>query len=306
MGPSTRLPPIRTLLAFETVAKLGGVTRAAEELGTSQAAISRHIKRLEEELGIPLLVRSGRGVVLSAEGMAYWKDLGPALGMLRQAGARARASASELTVACTHEVSHLVIMPRFAQVRSALGRRARIRILTCEYQAIPAMVDAGADIVFEYRTKQPNRRATAILREAIAPAAAPDFIDRHASVLRRPPGRWSKIPRLELTKENSGWATWEHWFAAQQADCPAAPVDTFDNYVYALEAATRGDGMVLAWQGFADRYLEAGALVPLVKDWHICGPTLFACLTEAGARNPLAKTFLRFLSADLRATRKPQ
>lgn len=296
MEPVRRLPPTQTLLAFDVVARLGGVTRAAEALGTSQAAISRHIKRLERELGIALLVRDGRGVALSPEGLAYWKDIGPALAFLQQAGARARVSANELTIACTHEVSHLLIMPRFAALRRALGRKARVRMLTCEYQAVPAMVDAGADIVFEYRAHPPRRTAAAVVREAIRPVATAGFAERHARLLGRAPAEWVGIPRLALTKQNTGWASWEDWFAAQGAEPPTARVETFDNYVYALEAATAGEGMVLAWQGFAERYLESGALVPLTADWHVCGATLYACLTEAGAANPLARTGLRFLS----------
>ncbi len=48
---------LRTLL---TVLDLGGMTRAAERLGMSQSAVSWKIKRLEERVGHPLLVRDGR------------------------------------------------------------------------------------------------------------------------------------------------------------------------------------------------------------------------------------------------------
>lgn len=289
------------MLALERVARLGNVTRAAEELNTSQSAISRHLRQLEADLGVAIVARNGRGIVLTAAGQAYAREVAEALAKLREAGARARADTFELTIACTHEVSHLILMPRYADLKKALGRAAHIRISTCEYQAIPAMIDAGADIVFEYRPVRPRQLATAIAAEAIVPVAAPEFLERHRARLEATPDAWQGIARLALTKANSGWATWEDWFQAQGVDAPRAPHHMFDNYVYALEAATRGDGLVLAWRGFADRYLQSGQLVPVRPDWHACGPTLYAVATPNGLAKDLVRTCLKALSRPSRS-----
>ena len=53
---------------FYTVAKCGSLTRAAEELYISQPAVSRSIKQLETQLGVPLFTRTHRGMQLSAQG----------------------------------------------------------------------------------------------------------------------------------------------------------------------------------------------------------------------------------------------
>jgi LysR family transcriptional activator of nhaA len=50
------------------VAKLGHLTRAAEELNTSQSALSAQIRQLEERLGAPLFIREGRRLVLTETG----------------------------------------------------------------------------------------------------------------------------------------------------------------------------------------------------------------------------------------------
>lgn len=105
--------------------------------------------------------------------------------------------------------------------------------------------------------------------------------------------------RLALTKRNSGWATWEDWFAGAGAAPPSASAETFDNYVYALEAAARGEGLVLAWRGFADAYLNNGSLVRLSPDWWFSGRTLYARLTAHGASNERAGVCLRFLADGL-------
>ena len=59
---------ITALRSFITVAETGGVTKAAAQLHLTQSAVSMQLKRLEEALGQPLLLRSGRGVRLSPQG----------------------------------------------------------------------------------------------------------------------------------------------------------------------------------------------------------------------------------------------
>src|SRR5437763_149380 len=56
------------LLVFAVVARLGNITRAAEELRTSQPALSAQLKALERACGLPLLERQPRGVRLTHAG----------------------------------------------------------------------------------------------------------------------------------------------------------------------------------------------------------------------------------------------
>lgn len=56
---------IATLRSLQAVAEYGAVTRAAEALNMTQSALSMQVKRLEEVFGTPMLLKQGRGVVLS-------------------------------------------------------------------------------------------------------------------------------------------------------------------------------------------------------------------------------------------------
>jgi DNA-binding transcriptional LysR family regulator len=56
------------LLTFETVARLGGITRAATELHTVQSNVTNRVRRLEAEVGVPLFYRHSRGVSLTSAG----------------------------------------------------------------------------------------------------------------------------------------------------------------------------------------------------------------------------------------------
>ena len=62
-----RLLPLNPLRAFEAAARHLSFTRAADELGVTQGAVSRHIRALEERLGFPLFVRTAQGHVQEAQ-----------------------------------------------------------------------------------------------------------------------------------------------------------------------------------------------------------------------------------------------
>lgn len=291
-----RIPPASTLIAFESVARLGGVGRAAEELNTSQSAISRHLKYLEDDLGVRLFERLGRGVSLTYAGKTYLDIVSSALETFTAARQTLRASSCDITIACTHEVSHLLLMPVFRDMRRVIGSEVNVRILTCEYDAIPAMIHAGADIVFQYSETPPNLHSVAVVDESFVPVAAPPFVEEFDVMLKRPPADWAGVPRLALTKNNFGWATWNTWFGALDATPPQAMTDTYDNYVYLLEAAAAGMGLALGWSGFVDRYLASGALVR-ITDHLITRPTrLYAVSTRKGDFNKATRRCLEFLS----------
>ena len=64
---------------FYTVANNGNITKAAEELNITQPAISKAIKKLEEQMGGQLFVRTKRGVVLTVEGKEFYKYIKQAM-----------------------------------------------------------------------------------------------------------------------------------------------------------------------------------------------------------------------------------
>jgi LysR family transcriptional regulator, glycine cleavage system transcriptional activator len=86
-----RLPSLNALKAFEAAARNEGFTDAAAELFVSHAAISRHIKELEEYLGTQLFTRTGRGVELTQAGQRFGTQLTPLFDQLADASREAAA-----------------------------------------------------------------------------------------------------------------------------------------------------------------------------------------------------------------------
>ncbi len=84
-----KLATLKQLVAFHTVAGLGSVSRAAQELHLTQSAVSIQIASIEAAVGMPLLARTGRGVRLTSAGealygyaervLAVWNEMGDAM-----------------------------------------------------------------------------------------------------------------------------------------------------------------------------------------------------------------------------------
>ena len=285
------IPSISALAAFECVARLRGFGRAADELNTSQSAVSRHIWNLEIRIGIQLFNRDGLQISLTRSGEAFFSSVSIALEELQSAVSTASQGGREVTLVCTHEVSHLILMPRYSALREAMGRNTDLRILTTEYKLISSAVDTGAHIVFEYSHHPPLRGHVTVCKEQVIPVGTPEIIAQAKNAL----SGGSPPLLLRLKKENQSWIDWKDW----QESCPATQTwregETFDNYVYLLEAAVQGAGLALGWSGFVNRYLETGALVKLDGPWLNTGTALYARLTRFGQQSDTAKRCLKFL-----------
>lgn len=286
------LPSISALTAFEAVARRKGFARAAQELNTSQPAISRHIRNLEIRFGTRLFHRDGHDIRLTPAGEGFYGTALQALDGLQQAVDTIAKTAPEVTLASSHAVSHLLLMPRYRDLRRALGKGVELRFLTAEYHLIGAAIETGADIVFEYARTPPRREHVLICREEVKPVGTPEVIAQAVAALdgsATPPGL------LELQQKNLGWTTWSKWQAAHPQTASWSECDAHDNYVYLLEMAAAGAGLALGWRGFVGGYFERGTLAGLPVDWFCTDVGIYARLTRNGQRNDKARTCLAAL-----------
>src|SRR5579862_7057259 len=79
------MPDLRTLAIFVKVAERRSFVRAATELGITQSGVSNAIKRLEDQIGTPLLVRTTRRVSLTDDGAAFFERCRQALAAIDEA-----------------------------------------------------------------------------------------------------------------------------------------------------------------------------------------------------------------------------
>mgnify|MGYP000137181089 CR=1 FL=1 len=147
--------PLNALRMFDAAARHLSLTRAAQELHVTQAAVSQHIRNLEERLGKPLFRRLPRGLVLTDEGQALWPVVAQSFERIEQslqqvAEPRPREILS-VGVVGTFAIGWLICGLFWLRVRVSLARAER-KIKRLEHQIAPvspAAVDAGVPAVKE-------------------------------------------------------------------------------------------------------------------------------------------------------------
>ena len=251
-----KIPSISALQAFEASARLCNFSQAARELYTSQSAISRHISSLESFLEVKLFNRENRKLSLTMAGQQYYRSVASGLESLHTASIAVSNFSNPdcLTIACTHEISHLFLMPRFQQLQQHMGRNVMIRIMTFEYEDNSPLMDSRIDIKLAYqldKNVQSSHRCV-VLPEAVNPVCSPHFAANNKSVLSEPVSQWHSLPFLKIDRDNMGWATWEDWFERMRIDLSPAYISYY-NYIYLLEAAATGAGIALGWQGLIEK-----------------------------------------------------
>lgn len=253
-NPRFRLPSLSALSAFESAARHCNFSRAAEELRTSQPAVSRHISGIEADLATQLFDRQRNRVTLTADGrrlyhavVAGFQEIAGAVEELRRHPRR-----KLLTIACSYDVAHLWLMPRHDGLQKLVGTETEIRVVASEYEHQAVVQDDTIDIALSYLNPLPDGiEAVQLFDEEVFPVCAPETA-----------GAAAQAPLLHLSKRNFGWARWEDWFAQENLSVPVHEGDRrFSSYVYLLEAAADGAGLALGWAGLVERYLEQGRLV---------------------------------------------
>jgi len=172
---------IRQLRYFVRVAELRSFTRAAEDLRIAQPALSRQVRLLEEEFGLSLLHRHGRGVELTDAGAAL---LARSAGLIRDfdrltRDLHAQAGRTELqgsmTLGVPISLSRLVTMPILARCRAALPAVA-VRVVEGHSEMIADWLTSGRVELAILFGDHPRRMITSefLAREEIVAVAASD------------------------------------------------------------------------------------------------------------------------------------
>lgn len=291
------IPATSVLIKFECVGRLGSLTLAARELRTSVSSVSRCMALLEGQVGASLVERSGNAMRLTEAGRRYHDAVSAALGQLRSGAEEALdlGRGPRLVIACSHDASHLVVMPRYAQLERLLGERTRIRLLTYQRHIHELQPVEAADVVLSWQdTAAPPEDQVVFLREAVQPICSPAYLGAHEPILRGPAADWGPLTLLDIKRPNMGWATWEDWFARAGTPRSAPRFEDYDTYTQTLEAATAGRGVALGWKHCVETYLERRALVAPHGRFEPFGGGYVAWLTAKGRRNPLARRCLGF------------
>lgn len=295
-------PSSSALVAFECAARHLNFSRAADELNTSQSAISRHIAGLEDRMGVRLFIRRKKGLRLTDQGDQFYRAVVSSLETIQtvERSITSQGDKDQLTIACTHSISHLFIMPRFDALQTAMGPDIEVRILTTEYDQQPFLTDDDVDIRFVFGDGQGVARGLRrVFSEMVVPVCSRMFLERHHDILQQPVSEWAGMTFLDISKQNLGWTTWSEVASAIGMRPPdPQTLRSYTNYVYLLEAAASGQGLALGWAGLADRYIGSGALKMVPAFVHRTDHGLFAAITRRENKRSLCERALAVLGRE--------
>jgi LysR family transcriptional regulator, regulator of abg operon len=147
---------LQSIEQFIAVVDAGSIRGAARQLNMSQPALSRALQQLEEELGVQLMDRSGRGVTPTAAGSAFLSRARVAEAELRKAAEEARKAMGDGTRLLALGVSPVgasLLLPELAITLQRLHPACRIRILETTPSALLSLVrDEVMDLAVTQRT----------------------------------------------------------------------------------------------------------------------------------------------------------
>ena len=294
------LPPLSALAPFEAAARLGGFKQAAEELNLTQAAISRQIRALEEDLGVALFVRRHRAVALTEAGRRFAEEAADALSRLAAAArAERRAASSEaVTVMCELALASHWLIPRLAAFQH---RHPEIEIRLLATGDPPERVAEPVDVALQ-TGRRGERRFELVHRavETVFAVAAPGFLESGADRLSAQ--ELARRPLLHFVDRHREWVEWPAFLAAFGA-APDRPLGglRFNNYPVLAQAAMDGHGIALGWRRSLDARLKDGSLVRVSRDALSFEDGVCLYRARGAGRDPKRRAVLDWLAADLTA-----
>jgi LysR family glycine cleavage system transcriptional activator len=255
-GARRLLPPMGALNSFAAAARLGSFSRAGEEVGLTQSAVSRQIALLEDWLQSPLFTRTGRRVSLNAEGRAYAEDVGPALDRIRRATARFAGGrpTNELSIATLPSFGMRWLAPRLPR----LTARHPELVVNFAARSFPFdFADEAFDAAIHFgRPDWPGAVHDFLFRERALPVCSPDWLA--ANPIEGPADFLGKTLLFQTSRRTA----WDRWLRAAGVD---APVTTggpaFEHFLMLAQAAAAGAGAALIPSFLIEPELVAGTLV---------------------------------------------
>lgn len=250
-----RLPPLQSLLAFEAAARLGGMTRAAEELALTQSAITHQIQNLEEWIGQPLFNRVGRGVKLSAAGELFSKTVDATLQTLRDGRKRIEPYRNQDSVllACPADFAAGWVLPRLPALR-ALHPTLDVWLITRDELRDIDRIDVDLIISTQDLSNDTMVSVEWLADEAIA-VCAPTIAQQlqalplEQAVLAAP---------LIIDEYATQWAPW-----LGDLELQAQRSVTLEDTALRLQAAEQGLGLAMVPRCIASQALASGRVCAL-------------------------------------------
>ncbi|TFE36805.1 LysR family transcriptional regulator [Paraburkholderia dipogonis] len=245
---------LNALRAFEATARLHSFSAAADELCVTHGAISRHIRSLEEQLGVLLLLRNAHATDPTPEGLRLAEGLTRAFNLIQASVDQLQPG--PLTLSCSSSIMMYWLLPRLTKLHK------KHPSLELSFNTSYGEVDFSRDNI-----------SVAIRTNAIKPAKGIEpiyLVDEYIGVVCSPEymrstriAKPGDLERARLLTTNTRPAAWSNWFEASGNALANPPViaESFDHFYLLIQAAKCGLGMAAVPRMLVRDELDSAGLV---------------------------------------------
>jgi LysR family transcriptional regulator, glycine cleavage system transcriptional activator len=248
--------PLSLLQQFVHIARLGNLSRAADQANLTVSALSHQMRQLEERLERRLFERGPRGVSLTVEGCELLEAVGEHFDGIEHALSRYRERRHDaLSLSASPGITSSWLMPRLPRLLAAypelqLNLQSTSALVNFEREAVDAAVRYG-------KGEWEGLRSERLFGEWIGPVATPELVERMAGA---DPLDLSQWPLIGDPNRNNRWNDWFAHYGGEPPRRYVAHVDTVDAL---RQAALEGLGVALGRMVTSKSLIDAGRLVVL-------------------------------------------
>ncbi len=285
------MPPLSAIRVFEAAGRHENFSRAADELGMTQAAVSYQVRQLEDRVGRPLFVRDKGRVRLTDMGRRLLPAVSSAFSGIADAFAALRVEDEDvLTINTFATIGGTVLSTRIGRFQLQypdLAVRISINDTPIDFGL------GGTDVAIRGGDGNwPGLRADFLFRQHYTPICTPAFLER------QPISRPEDLLGAERLGPND--TLWAQWFASLDIEAPPPrPGIVMDSQLHEASAALSGFGIAMMTPLFWRSDLESGRLVQPLPHLLLHPSSLWLVHPEARVGVRKIERFREWLHAEL-------
>ena len=289
--PRRFLPPFSWLASFEAVARCGSVTTAANELNLTQGAVSRHVQKLEKQIGVQLFGRDKQRLHLTGAGKSYAEEVRQGISLITNAGINLHTNPNggALILAVLPAFGTHWLAPRLADFIAkcpgvTVNLSTRTRPFDFWNENFHAAIHFGLD-------DWPNVNSLCLMQEEVVAVAAPLIVKPSAA------NDMNEILKMLLLHLQTRPTAWSRWFAQKDLDIKNITGIQFDQFATMIQAAVSGLGAAIVPKYLVENELRQGKLVGLGGSATSVIGSYFLVWPERSAHHPPVIAFQNWIKS---------
>jgi DNA-binding transcriptional LysR family regulator len=293
---------LRHLAAFIQAAERGSFAAASDALGLTASGVSKSVAALEADLGVRLLQRSGKGVLLTDEGQRFMQRAKAIEDEYRNAQREVRPAGAAITgrlrVVLHHAPCRISLTPRlveFCEQYPGIDLQAAI------VDGYTDLEKAGADmgVVSGVPPEAPGLVARRLSRGATWTCASAGYLAR-AGRPRHPNDLQEHRALLMVSSEGRINNAWRYIKDDEELEIAVRPTLILNDGPALSACAVADKGIVYFPAVAMQPYVARGALVRILEDWASPGVPIFALIAPGRRSLPQVRAFMTFLEQHYR------